>query len=274
MHHTPVPVLARKATALVLVFFIVILILLTAVFMVSRGENAYSSLWDRLHPSFFCQTAVIVILSSLLYTPFSYGISRFFIVGSRRQATLRDLFYLFGKPRVFCKAVLMRVAIWAMRGAWQVAALIAGIAAQGLIYILTLAGQGKNVMNMSVQDLFRQVRYAVVSQRFVALSVLIWAGFLLTLAFLYVRYMFCKYALLTFETLHVSEAIRIGLLATRGRLFFIMRRYLSFLAYCICIFLSFGLLYRVLKPYREESFSLFARRLVIRSRDAYFLARG
>ena len=273
MHRTPKPVLALKATAFMLVFTIITAALVVSTYLVGRGENAYTSLWDRLHPWFYYRAAIILFFSSLLYTPFSYGISYYYIVSTKREARLKDFFYLFGKPAVFCKAVMMRIVIWAIRGAWQIAALLLGVLAQGVVYILTLLRQGENVMNMSVQDLFFRVETAVVNRRFILLSVLIWTVFLLTLALLYVRFMFCKYALLAFEELSVSEAIRIGLLATKGRLLFVLRRYVVFIAYYVLIFLSFGFLYFVLRPYREENFSVFARRLVTESRDAYFLMK-
>lgn len=263
-----------RAVIIMLLFLIVTAALVAANFLVYSGQNPYTSLSERLKPSFYYRTVLIILISSLLYTPFSYGISNYFSQGARRNPKFSDIFFMFCRPLLFAKAVSLRLLILVIRGLYQLVALLLGVLAEGVLYIATLIWQKQNVLNMSIRELLQQIENTIVRQHFLYFSIFIWCIILLAFLLFYVRFMFCKYALLRFEELSILEAFRIGLFATRGRLFSILRYYLTYISYYVLLFATFGLLYVFLKPYREENFSIYAMRLVEQARGDYFTWRN
>lgn len=267
MNHASV-VTALKVTAVVLIFVVLVAAAIVANFYASRGDSAFDSLFARLNPAFYYRTVVILLLSSLLYTPISYGISKMYLSG--RRARFSDMFVVFTKPRLFVRAVLLRLLIWVCRGRYQLSALFFGVVVESLLYALVLSRSGVRVWNLTLSELLLSGDSAIEQPVFLYFSVLLWFGILLMMMLSAVRFSFCKYALLRFEELSVWEAKQIGLLATRGQLLKVLWYYMCRSAYYVLLIGSFGLLGFVLQSVRPEQFSRYATRLCETARRDYF----
>lgn len=251
---------------------ILICILLTALpiaanLLFSLRGDPYSTLFERLNPQFYVRTAGILIISSLLYTPISYGISYFFWQGERREVRFADLLIVLRKPLLFCKAIALRLLIWFVRGMGQVALLLCGLVIETVRYLLILARKGDDVLSLTLSEI---VHSRARESREMWFSVVLWGVILLWMIWMGLRFMFCKYALIRFEELSPWESLSIGLLASKGRGFGLIGYWLKYYTYYILLILTFGVLRQRLRAYRNERFSVYAIRLVETARGKYF----
>lgn len=264
--------LVLRVLAVVLVFLLLVTAFIVANYQVSKEQSTYQSFFERLHPSFYIRTAIILFLSSLLYTPISYGISNYFVCSIHRKPKFSDIFFMFAKPKLFFKAVGLRMLIWLIRGVFQLTALFVGIVTEAVLVMIPLLSGNIEVLNMSVSELIHYLENTLPGG-FMYFSVFLWLFILLMMLMLYVRFSFCKYALLRFEELTVIESFKIGLYATRGRLFKVLGYYIRYYSYYVLLFASLGLLNVFLKPFQEENFSSFAYNRVGSARNEYYFQK-
>ncbi len=260
-----------KTVSIVLLFVIFVLILVIANLIASLEGDPYLSFFERLQPSFYLRTVLILAFSSLLYTPLSYGVSNIIYQGTLREIQISDLFYLFLKPVILFKAILLRLLIWVVRGFYQLLTLLGGIILETAFCLIHLAAAGENILNLSVGQLPNAICVILEYNSFRWLSVLLWICVLCVLVVTHLRFMLCKYALLRYEELSALEAIRIGRLAMSGGFFKFCFRVLQNYSYYILLIGSFGLAYRFLKKRRSEPFMNFAMRKVSEGRRLYFI---
>ncbi len=259
-----------KIASIVLSFFAFVAILIAANLIASLKGDPYLSFFEKLQPQFYIKTLFILLISSLLYTPLSYGISDFFVQSAQGDPQFSDLFYMFTKPLLLVKAILLRISVWFVRGFYQLAVLFAGMVLETVICLLHLTFLGENIMDLSVDDLQRLISEILEYNSFMWLTVILWICVLAVLAVTYLSFMLCKYALLQYEELSVFESIQIGRLAVRGRFFALCFCLLQKYTYYILLVGSFGALAKVLESHKKEPFSMLAIRWVEQGRTLYF----
>lgn len=259
-----------KITAVVVSFAIIVVALFAVNLIVSLEGDPYQSLLERLRPSFYLRTAIIIIFSSILYTPLSYGLSYFAWQSERRETKVRDVFFMLGRPYLFVKAILLRLIIWLTRGVGQVIVLALGMMLQAIIHLLYMLFLDINILDMTLVEMYEHLLVVFRNGRAVWLSALIWCAVGLTLVWMGLRYCFCKYALLRFNELGVLESKSIGVLASKGATFSVIAFWIKKISYYILMVLSFGLLHRQLRAFGTTSFASFAVRRVEQARGTYF----
>lgn len=259
-----------KSVAIVMIFTTVAAALLAANFYVSLGNDPYGSFFARLRPSFYYRTAIILLITSILYIPVSYGITHYFLLSSYCRPKFKEFFYLFAKPILFLKAVGLKFLIWILRGWYRLSALFIGVLLESVWYVLSLIDDGIAVWNLTPEEIFSFRQMVFHQQAFMYFSVVLWSVILLWMLILSVRFLFCKYALMKYEELSVWEAKEIGLAATRGRVIRVTWYYLCYMAYYILVAVSFGLFACLLRSVRPEKFSLYGMHLVTAARGEYF----
>ncbi len=262
-----------KTASIVLLFVVFVLILVVANLIASLEGDPYLSFFERLQPAFYVRTVLILAVSSLLYTPISYGVSNIIYQNSFRETQIHDLFYLFLKPDVLLKAILLRLLIWVVRGFYQLLTLLCGIVLETVFCLIHLAAAGESILDLSVGQLPSSICIILEYKSFKWLSVILWISVLCVLIITHLRFMLCKYALIQYEELSAIEAIRIGRLAMSGRFFMFCFRVLQNYSYYILLIGSFGLARRFLKKRRGEPFMAFAMRLVSDGRRLYFIKK-
>lgn len=259
-----------KTVSIALLFIIFVIVLIIANLIASLKGDPYLSFFERLQPSFYIRTMLILLFSTLLYTPISYGVTNVIWRGEQRQTNITDFFYLFSKPIVLLKATILRLLIWVIRGFYQLITLLCGIVLETLVCFFHLAAVGENVLYLSIRDLPGSIDRILEYNSFRWLSVMLWVCVLVVLIVTFLRFMLCKYALLRYEELSPIEAIRIAHLAVAGRFFLFCFRLLQNYSYYILFYGSFGLLHRFLKKHKSSSFCSLAMRWVEQGRELYF----
>lgn len=263
-------VLVFRVVMVLMIFSLTVAVFLIACYLVSAESDPYTSFFKRLQPVFYLRAALILLISSLLYIPISYGISYYFLQSSIRNVGFSDIFYICRTPFLLLKALGLRLISWFFRGACQLALLLTAIVAETGIYLLYLALRGESVWTMSLKE-FPQ-RFAEIEKAYglFGFSLVLWILILLMLFVLQIRFMFCKYALLCYPKLSPWEAFKVGLRATKGAIIPIIRFLLSLYCYYILVGISFGLLKKTLSSLYKEPFSSYAARAVSRARILYF----
>jgi hypothetical protein len=160
-----------------------------------------------------------LVCSSVLYTPFSYGVSRYSRQASAGRGSVADLFYLFHRPVLLAKAVFLSVfknlAVWTGR-MLLLAAVAWGETVLGLVR-MALRGEaspaaGERLVQSAAEGMAQ-------SRLFAGASFVLWGVGLVGLGWISLRYLGCKYLLLRFPEMGVWQALRIGRRAATARRF-------------------------------------------------------
>jgi hypothetical protein len=198
-----------------------------------RNRDFYSAFQMRLNPSFYLSAAILLLISSILYTPFSYGISHFFILASRGEGKFSALFFLFKRPGLMVKAIgvsiVKKVRIYLERLMVLLAAAIVEVA----LFFSFLLFTGVDLFSVRVDPFAAAAEFMLGSPALIALSILLWVGVLIMMLISYLRYILCKYVLLSIPEASVSQAMKVGKLAIRGHLWRTLFFYLQYGALCI-----------------------------------------
>ncbi len=264
--------LLLRVVMILLLFGVIVALLLVANFVTSLEDNTYLSVFKRLRPSFYLRTAVILLFSSMVYVPLSYGISYYFIQSRSKAVGIRDLFYIFYRVPLLLKAVLLRMIMWLTQGVFRLLVLILGLFAEGLLWLSRLT-QLDMWWQYSLRELFEKLSLLPRPTGILWLSFLVWVAVLFVMLMLYVRFMFCKYALLCYNELSSIEAYRVGLCSTKGKMVHILRQLLKIYSYYIIWAVSFGRA-KLLQKMDKQTFSDFAVAYVSEGRVSYFRAKA
>lgn len=195
-----------------MVRFISALIVIAAfVLVIVGGVLAYyyeGDFLSSLRPGFFVSALSVLFVSSLIYSPFSYGVSYYFLRSKTGEARFSDIFYLFRRPRALFGAIicdtLRRIAIIAFR-----------------LMILLLAA----VLELLLLKFFTRGE-----AMFVVLHIIAWSGVLILLFLAKIRFILCKYVLICYPEKSPLCALRRGVHAIRGKTAVVIRFYIKYLA--------------------------------------------
>ncbi len=244
------------AIMILLLFILVVLLLLGGAFLFHVHKDFYSAFRTRLDSGFYLSAWLILLFSSLLYTPFSYGISHYFIEGN---GGFREVFFLFRRPVLLTKATAVSALKKALTYLERLLLLLLAALLEVVLFFSFLVVSGKDIFSLR-EDPFRlAAEYMLRSPWLIGLSILLWCGVLFGMLVIYLRYILCKYVLLLYPDAGVFQALRVGRAAIKGRLWGTMIFYLRYGAYCILAVLSLGLSARMI---RHKSFSAYACGLV------------
>ena len=247
------------AIMILLAFLLVVLLLLGGLFLFHVNEDFYSTFRNRLNGGFYLSAVLLLLFSSLLYTPFSYGISYYFIRGSGR---FRDLFFLFRLPFMLTKATVLSALKKLLSYLEQLSLLLLAALVEVALFFSFLVVTGEDVFSLQHDPFLLAAEFMLRSPWLIALTILLWSGVLLGMLIIYLRYILCKYVLLLYPDVGVLQALRVGRNAIKGHLMRTLLFYLRYGAYCILLVLSFGLTSRMVRPGRHKSFSAYACGLV------------
>lgn len=250
------------AIMLLLAFLLAVALGVGGIFLFHRNKDFYTALAGQLSGGFYLSAAVLLIFSSILYTPFSYGISRFFILLAQGEARLKEFFFLFRQPVLLTKAVAVSIVKKSLIYMERLLLLLAGALLEVVLFFSFLVVTGKNIFNVQQNPFRLAAEFMMRSPWLIGLSVVLWCLVLFGMLIIYLRYILCKYVLLQYPDVGVFQAIRVGRSAIRGQLVRTMLFYLRYGAFCIITVLSFGLSSRLAKSPGHRSFSAYACALV------------
>lgn len=256
-----------------LLFVIAVAVIIGAIYMYStRGEFVNASK-DGLSPdiSFYIWTLAVIFVSSILYTPISFGISNYFINAKAGKGNFRQVFYLFKSPLLLLKAVVMSALRQIIINIGRFMILLVALVAECGLFVISAFLSGENIFIYEKDFLQNVMDFITSNDFFIILTVIEWCVVLVFFFWLKMRYIMCKYALIRFPELTVIEAIRIGRYSISGRLGKTFFFYIKYLSLYIVTFLTFGLSGAVIKNRTRDSFSTYAVRTVERGREAYYL---
>ena len=254
-------------------FNAIVLLVIAALFLFStKGEFIKAFTGEiSLSPSFYISTVSVILVSSVMYTPFSYGISYYFINSKSDNGRFSQIFYLFKTPRLLLKAVLVNSVRQILLGLWRVFILASAVLLECSLFVITVTLDGKNIFDYE-KNFFAAVS-AFISENnfFILLTVIAWCLVIVALVQVRMRYIFCKYALIRFPDLGVIECIRVGAFSIRGRIIKTITFYYKYIVMYIFTFLTLGL---ADKKRRRDSFSSYALREVERGIKRYYSFRN
>ncbi len=257
------------AMMVVLGFLAVLGLAIGGLYLYHRTPDFYSALQGRIHRSFYLSAAALLIFSSVLYTPFSYGISRYFILSARGEARFSALFYLFTRPVLLTKATLLSIYKKAFIHLERLLALMMGAMLEVGLFLSFLLFTGEDLFAVKENPFLLAADFMLRSPWLIALSVILWIGVLFLMLLSYLRYILCKYVLLCVPDAGPWQALRVGRLSLQGRLWHTLFFYLGYGARCVLSILPFG---GRRKP--RKSFSVYACELVEQGWQSYCQRRS
>ncbi len=246
------------AIMLLLAFLLFLFLLIGGIYLFQVNRDFYSALEGRLRRGFYLSALSVLIFSSILYTPFSYGISRYFILSYRGEAGVGDLFFLFRTPLLMLKAVAVTMVKKVLIYLEQLLLLLLAALAEVALFFSFLVVTGEDVFSVQENPFRLAADFMLRSPALITLSIVLWASVLLWMLVIYLRYVLCKYVLLQYPAVGVWQAIRIGRDAIRGKVLQTLLFYLRYGAFCVLTLLAYGLSKRIAKAKRHRSFSVYA----------------
>ena len=257
------------AMMLFLLFLILLALAVGGLWLVNRNSDFYSTFRMRIHPRFYLSTALLLVGSSVLYTPFSYGISHFFILASRGEGRFSALFFLFARPWLLAKAIGVSVLKKGLIYLERLAVLLAAALLEVVLFFSFLLFTGEDLFAVRGDPFAAAAEFMLRSPALIALSALLWAGVLFMMLISYLRYILCKYVLLCIPEASTLQALKVGTLAIRGHLWRTLGFYLRYGA--VCILSLFGVSGAGKVPFSayagrlaEEGWHLYCRRRSLR----------
>ena len=223
-------------------------------YLYHRNRDFYQAFRLRLSPNFYLSALGLLLLSSVLYTPFSYGISYYFLRSFEGRARFSALFFLFCRPLLLLKAIGVsigkKVCIYLER-LWIlfVASLI-----EVLLFFLFLLLKGEDLFGIEGDPFFLAAEFMVQTPPLIFLSILLWCGVLFMMVLSSVRYVLCKYLLLSVQDAGIVQVLKVGKQAIRGHLLQTLFFYLRYIALMIFGFFSN-------QGLKKEPFSVYAEQL-------------
>lgn len=245
-----------------LVFLVLLLLALGGLFLFNMNKDFYSALRGQIDRSFYLSAALVLVFSSLLYTPFSYGISHYFILSAKGEGRFRELFFLFRRPVLLTKATVVSAVKKALVYLERLLLLLMAALLEVALFFSFLVVTGNDVFSVRENPFRLAAEFMLRSPWLIGLSILLWSGVLFGMLVIHLRYILCKYVLLLYPDAGILQALRVGRGSIRGQLLKTMLFYLRYGAFCILTALSFGLSARIARPETHRSFSVYACGLV------------
>ncbi len=232
-----------NAISVALVFLGAVLIASLAVAAFFYEGEFVSALKGRIKPTptFIISTVLVLFFSSVLYTPFSYGISMYFLKSKTEKTSYLQIFYLFKNMRLLLKAVLIdtirRLITTLIR------LIVLGVAVVVEILVLCL-----------FQDVTRVI--------FVTVTVFMWSVVITFFFVIKLKFILCKYVFIAKPQSRVLYCISKGRRAIQGKIIETLRFYLKYLAIYIFSFFTLGFSGAKRVNHNRDSFCTYAVRLV------------
>ena len=247
------------------VFYVLLLLVLFAALVVCgigglylyhRNRDFYQAFRLRLSPSFYLSALGFLLFSSVLYTPFSYGISYYFLCSFEGRARFLALFFLFGRPLLLIKAIAVSIGKKACIYLERLVVLFIAALLEVLLFFLFLLFKGEDLFGIEGNPFILAAEFMAHTPPLIALSILLWCGVLLMMVLSSMRYVLCKYLLLSVRDAGVFQVLRVGRQAIRGRLLQTLFFYIRYIVLLLlAIFSRYGS--------EREPFSVYAERLAM-----------
>lgn len=250
------------AVMLTLLFLLFLGLMIGGFLLFQSKGDFYSALKGELNQALFFSAGFLLIFFSILYTPLSYGISHYFLLSKKGQARFRDIFFLFKKPKLLLKAVVVSVFRKVLVYLEWLALLLLAAVLEVLLFFLFLLFTGEDLFGVQGNPFVLAADFMLGSPLLIALSILLWSGVLLGLLGIRLRYILCKYVLLSFPDASPRQAIGVGKFAVRGRIISTVFFYLRYAALFILNLFSLGRSSMLDRSAAKISFSVYACGLV------------
>lgn len=235
----------------------VLLLVLGGIFLLNRKGDFYSAFRGELNRGFYWSALLVLLFSSVLYTPFSYGISHYFLRSAAgEEPRFSALFFLFGHPALLTKAVLLAVIKKGLIYLQRLALLLAAAVAEVALFFSFLVVTGEDIFAVEGNPFAAAAEFMLRSPWLMGLSAALWSGVILGSFLLYLKYILCKYVLLEYPDVSVRQALKVGRSAIRGHFLKTLLFYLRYGAFCLLYLFSFGL-----ATTKKRSFSVYAAQL-------------
>ncbi len=205
--------------ALVVGIFILVVVLALVAFF-NEGEFV-SALSQRvkLTPRFVITTVLVLFSSSVIYTPFSYGVSMYFLKSKTGKAGLSHVFYLFKDIPLLLKAIavdtIRRIITIFLR-----------------LIVLFVAV----VIELAILGLFGDVTRGT----FAVVTVLMWCAVIVAFFIIKLKFILCKYVLIANRESSIASCIKTGCRAINKKITVTLKFYLKYLSIYIFLFFTFG----------------------------------
>ncbi len=264
-------VVILRGISVSIVFGLAVLLIIAALFMFNTRGEFVGALNGEIRPSlsFYLYAVAVVFVSSILFTPFSFGISYYFINAQAGRGRFLQVFYMFSKPRLMLRAVLMNALKKLILSFWRLLTLIAAVIAECGVFVISVELAGENIFDYE-QDFLSHVALFITHDRFfITLTVIEWCVVLVIFIMLNFRFIMCKYALLRYPSLGAVETIRVGVFSIRGKLLKTALFYLKYLSIYIFTFITMGR-----AKVRRDSFSGYAVSVVEKGIEGYYSKRS
>lgn len=259
-----------------IVFVIIVALIIVAMFMFNtKGEFVKALNGEiKLSLSFYIGAITVIFVSSILFTPFSFGISNFFINSKTETAHFSQIFYLFKTPRLLFKAIFMNSLKKLIINLYRIIVLIIAVLAECGVFVISIAISGENIFDYEHNFLESVSQFITHDTFFIVLTIIEWCVVLAVFIILKMRFILCKYALIRFPALTIIETIRVGKFSIRGRIFKTMLFYIKYVSIYIFTFLTMGLSKAVIHNKNRDSFSTYAVRIVEMGIEEYYAHRS
>lgn len=250
------------AVMTILAFLLLFLLSLGGLFLFHINKDFYTTFRLQSNRGFYWSAALILVFSSVLYTPFSYGISQYFILSAQGEANFRAIFFLFRNPVLLTKATIVSILKKLLVYLERLLVLFLAALVEVLLFFIGLIISGENIFSVHENPFLLAAEFMLGSPWLVGLSIGLWCGVLIGMMVIYLRYVLCKYVLLRFPDAGILQAIQIGRRSIRGHMVQTFLFYLRYGAFCVLTVISFGLTARLADAANHQSFSEYACGLV------------
>ncbi|MBQ6823782.1 MAG: hypothetical protein IJP27_03945 [Clostridia bacterium] len=191
--------------------FLAVLILTTGgLWLYHANGNFYNALKGQFHRGFYLSAILLFVFSSVLYTPFSYGISHYFLLAAKKKVGFRDVFFLFRRPILLSKATVVALLKKALVWLERLFLLLFAAILEVLMFFFFLVVDGQDVFSVEGPFFQRAAEFMLGSPWLIGLSVSLWCGVLLGMVLIWLRYLLCKYVLLCYPDAGILQTIRVG----------------------------------------------------------------
>lgn len=238
-----------SAISIFILFFAAVVIIIAAVFAFNIRGDFVSALKGEIRPSlsFYVLALVVIFASSIVYTPFSYGVSNYFLNPDQ------SIFYFFKTPKVLAKAILLDSIKRVIIALERFVVLAVAVVGELVLIRVTLGPKTPDQFLKTAQTLSK-------NKLFIVLNIVAWSAVIAIFIVIKIRYILCKYALIYRPELSVLKALGMGVCAIRKNVFKTIRFYVKFASIYIFMFLTLGFCFK--KSARRSSFSSYAMALV------------
>lgn len=191
-------------------FFLLLFLAFGGLWLYRTNGDFYSALKGQLAGGFYLSAGLLLFFASVLYTPFSYGISRYFLHAARGKGRFGDVFFLFGRPGLLAKALavalIKKILIWLHRLAILLLAAVAEVA----LFFCFLVVSGEDVFAVEGNPFRLAADFMLRYPWLTGLSIALWCGVLGGFLWCWLRFILCKYVLLNYPDAGVLQAVQIG----------------------------------------------------------------